>query len=213
MLVGLAAWILFFRPPAEPLPPTPTRIAFATAVPFTPTSTQTPFEYVPPTSTPTATPTATGTETPVPSNTPEDTATHVPTNPPRPPNPRPVIPPTATDTPTPAPPTLTPTQTPVPFPYAVSGGPIADTSRGCGGGSGYYVDGNVVDAQGQGLANVRLRYVLTSSNPNPIFARTKTGIEAGVYQLYLGVQGNVVAITIVDEGNNALRETKIASAG
>ena len=193
-LLGVIAWSYINlpapreRPAAAPLalatlPPTQTPLASETAFIFV---TATP---VPPTRTPTPTPTPIPTVT----QTPEDTATSVPVV--RPFNPRP----TSTATPLPLP---TATLTPIPFPYRSAGPPLPDASRACKG--GFYLYGTVRDSQGRGLANVRLRYLRQFPNPVAIFDRTRSGTEAGYYELYVGLFANDVDVTIIDENENAL---------
>jgi len=94
----------------------------------------------------------------------------------------------------------TSTATPVRFQFTNAGAPVVDGSRnGC-----FYISGFVRDRAGRGLPNVRLRYLIKQPALTFIYDRTRTGAEAGRYELYVGVNGNVVELTVVDENGNAL---------
>jgi len=199
-LLGVVVWSLT-RPASSVA--TPTRVAAALAtLPPTPTATPTdaPFVFVTPTPVPpTPTATAANTATPLPT----DTETSTPVPPARPINTR--APNTPTRTPAPPPESTsttapTSTATPVRFQFTNAGAPVVDASRnGC-----YYVSGYVRDRAGLGLPNVRLRYLIKQPALTFIYDRTRTGAEAGRYELYVGVNGNVVELTVVDENGNPL---------
>jgi hypothetical protein len=192
ILLGLIAWIYFSFPAARERPPA-APVVLATLPPTeTPKATETTFFFA------TATPVPpTPTHTPTVTQTPEDTATATATN-------VPFVRPRPTSTATPLP-SATPTVTPVPPPYSNVGAPVPDASRVCKG--GFYLYGTVRDSQGRGLANVRLRYLKSLPGPLVIFDRTRSGTEAGYYEFYVGLFGNDVDMTIVDEAENALSPT------
>ena len=191
-LIGVIAWS-YINSPAPRERPAAAPLALPTLpATETPKATETAFIFVSATPVPpTPTPTPTSTPTPTVTPTPADTATSVPVV--RPVSPRP------TSTATPVPP---PTATPIRFPYGSAGEALPDASRACKG--GFYLYGTVRDSQGRGLANVRLRYVRQFPNPVAIFDRTRSGTEAGYYELYVGLFGNDVDMTIIDEAENAL---------
>lgn len=196
---------------------TPTLVSLstrsATSVPGTrtPTPTNTPFVLVIPTIIfPTVTP------TPLP-------PTRTPTLPPFP-SPRPL--PTRTPTPTPteaaaatpvgptatSAPTNTPTVNPGSFPFRVESGPSVDRTRNCA--SQYIIFGYVRDGQGQGLPNVPIRFVARYPRPQEFQGRTKTGSEAGRYELTVGTSDNEFDLTIVDNDNRPQSVTiKVITAG
>ena len=146
--------------------------------PATPTSTATPTpvainlaQFYGATATPTATSTATPSDTAT--KPPPPTATSRPRNP--------VPPPTATPT--------VPAPTPTPaFAYSFEGAPVIDTSRACV--PQFMLYGVIHDSQSYGLSGVRLRY-LPKYGRNPDFpAVSRSGAEAGFYELTLGTSAN-----------------------
>ena len=173
---------------------------------------------------------ATGTRTTTPTNTPfvvgvpplvfpvttPEPPTATPTLPPLPP-PRPLPTRTATpgssDTLTPPPPgvtlpppSATPTNVPPPGGYAYSySGPSVE-HRNCV--SQYIIYGYVRDAQGQGTAGVRIRY--SAKFPRPIDfppGSTRSGGEAGYYELTVGTSGNELDVTLVESSDRPLSPT------
>ena len=161
-------------------------VVFTTATPEPPTPTTT----IPPLPSPRLLPTRTPTVTPIPS----DTATRPPTA---------IPPPTAIQPPAP---TATPTNVPPPgaYPYTYSGPSVE--RRNCV--SQYIIYGYVRDAQGQGTAGVRIRY--STKFPHPIDfppASTRSGGEAGYYELTVGGSGNEFDVTLIDSSGQPLSPT------
>jgi hypothetical protein len=176
----------------------PTVVALGTrpAGTRTATPTITPFLFIIPTlvfPTPTPTPlppTLTPTLPPLP--TPRPLPTRTPTQQPG-------------DSSTPGPPP-TPTYTPVPgfYPFSYSGPSIEH--RNCV--SQYIIYGYVRDAQGQGMAGVRIRF--SAKYPHPIDfppASTRSGSEAGYYELTAGISGNEFDVTIIESSDRPLSPT------
>jgi len=191
-LLGVIAWSYISGPAPRERPAAAPLVLPTLPATETPKATEAAFIFVTATPVP---PTLTLTPTPTVTQTPENTATSVPVV--RPVSPRP----TSTARPLPLP-AATPTPAPIRFPYNSAGAPVPDASRACKG--GFYLYGTVRDSLGRGLANVRLRYVRQFPNPVPLFDRTKSGTEAGYYELYVGLFANDIDMSIIDEAENAL---------
>ena len=175
----------------------PTVIALGTraASTRTATPTNTPFVLVIPTfvfqTAAPVLPTATETLPPLPSPRPLPTRTPTPGS---------------GDTSTPPPPSATPTNVPPPggYPYSFSGPSVEH--RNCV--SQYIIYGYVRDAQGQGTAGVLIHF--SARFPHPIdfpTASTKSGSEAGYYELTAGTSGNEFDVTLVESSDRPLSPT------
>ena len=171
-----------------------TRTATPTSTPFVPYLPTLDFATVTP-----ALPTATYTLPPLPS--PRLLPTRTPTPPPgdtsTPPPPGVTVPPSPSATPTNAPP-------PGGYPYSYSGPSVE--RRNCV--SQYIIYGYVRDAHGQGMAGVHIRY--SARFPHPIdfpTAGTRSGGEAGYYELTAGTSGNEFDVTLIESGDQPLSPT------
>jgi hypothetical protein len=190
LIVGIAYWLYVSLNAPAVVGPEPTAPPAATAAPtLTPTSTNTPVVVViptvppPPTSTPS--PTVVSTRTAVPTAVPSATSTRAP-----------VRAPTSTPTDTPA-----PTNTPPggQYPYRIESGPTLISNRACV--SQNIVFGWIKDRNGSGLPNMRLRLMPKYGNPPELPAVTRSGAEAGYYELTLGASANEWDIWMVDEND------------
>ena len=54
---------------------------------------------------------------------------------------------------------------------------------------------------------MQLRYLYRQPGPHFVFDTTRSGVEAGRYESYVGVNPNEVEVTVVDGNNNALSPT------
>ncbi len=178
------------RTPTRPSTPTSTPVVILTVI----LPTNTPF--VLPTATwtlpPFPTPRLIFTPTPRPTATP--TPTEVPSPTPVPPTPTPL--PTNTSLPPPAP---TSTAAPSGFLYRQDGPIAPDPNKDC---SGQYIFGTVRDANNAPLPGVRIR--LKDSYKQDVRVRTKSGIDAGVYDHQIGITPQLWTVLIVDAGDTPL---------
>jgi hypothetical protein len=169
--------------------PAGTRTATPTITPFLvfiptivfPTATPTPL---PPTFTPTLPP------LPTPRPLPTRTPTPLPGDSPVPPPGATALPPTPTNTPPPG-----------GYPFSYSGPSVE--RRNCV--SQYIIFGYVRDSRGQGLAGVQIRY--SAKYPHQIDfpnASTRSGSEAGYYELTVGTAGNEIDVALIEAGDRQL---------
>ncbi len=193
LIAGIAYWLYVSLNAPAVVGPEPTAPPAATAPPtLTPTPTNTPVVVAiptvpppPPTNTPspTVTPTRTAAPTAVPSATNTRVPVRVPTN------------------------TPTPTNTPEggQYPFRVESGPTLVSNRACV--SQNIVFGWIKDRNGSGLPNMRLRLFPKYGNPPELPAVTRSGAEAGYYELTLGASANEWDIYMVDESDNQISPT------
>lgn len=197
LIVGIAYWLYVSLNAPVVVGPEPTVPPAATAAPtLTPTATNTPVVVAIPTVTPppptnTPLPTVAPTRTTAPTTLPSATSTRVPARAP-----------TATPTDTPA-----PTSTPQggQYPFRVESGPTLVSNRACV--SQNIVFGWIKDRNGSGLPNMRLRLFPKYGNAPELPAVTRSGAEAGYYELTLGASANEWDIYMVDDNDNPLSPT------
>lgn len=197
-LIGLMGfWIygqLTAPPPLATLAPSavPTATELPTLTP-TPTETPIPFTFPSPVATATATatrtPTATATRTPVPTGTPIPTNTRVVVRLP-------------TQTPVPS---ATPTEVGGEFRFKPIGAPVLVRDRPCQ--AQNILFGWVKARDGTNLPNMLLRYIPQYGRPPEFPGVTRSGPDAGYYELTLGTAGNGWDIFLVDAADQPLSPT------